>query len=131
MKYPAMYLLLTGGIWLFTGMAYADDEADVVAGQQLYVQCIACHDPAYHRTGAKHCGLFGRTAGQAKGFSFTSAMENSGIVWDEITLNQFLAAPLDMLPGTSMGFSGIKSATERRQLIKFISTLTDENPLCR
>lgn len=104
---------------------------DVIAGQRIYTQCTGCHAPEYHRTGPKHCGLTGRRAGSDEGFEFTPAMKDSGIIWTKATLDQFLKAPLDVVPGTSMGFAGIASTKDRAQLIAFLATLTEDNPLCR
>ena len=112
-------------------MAYAESESDVLLGEKIYVKCMACHALAYHRTGPKHCGVVGRYAGEVDGFEFTSAMKKSAIKWTPATLDEFLQAPLDMVPGTSMGYAGISSAKERHQLIAFLLTLTNENPLCR
>ena len=112
-------------------LAYSDSDMDVSAGKRIYTRCTGCHAPGYHRTGPKHCGLMGRRAGSVSEFEFTPAMKNSEITWTKETLDQFLRAPLDMMPGTNMGFAGIPSAGERQQLIAFLATLTYENPLCR
>ena len=123
----AWSLLLAG----YAGMAIADSDTDVSAGEGIYVQCTGCHAPEYHRTGPMHCGLVGRRAGSVAGFEFTAAMKNSNIVWNPETLNRFLQSPTTMVPGTSMGFAGIVSELERRQLIAFLATLTTDNPRCR
>lgn len=113
-----------------TALASPDSDADVRAGMQIYVQCTGCHAPDYHRTGPLHCGLVGRKAGTVMNFAFTAAMKHSNLVWDRAALDRFLRAPTAVVPGTSMGFAGIASATERRQLIAFLATLTRQNPLC-
>ena len=112
-------------------IAFSCGDIDIAAGKRLYTQCTGCHTFTYHRTGPKHCGLLGRRAGSDTGFEFTTAMKDSDIIWTQESLDQFLKAPLDMIPGTSMGFSGIPSPTDRAQLITFLSTLTEKNPLCR
>ncbi len=114
-----------------TGLAHPPADTEVSAGQDLYAQCMGCHSPAYHRTGPKHCNLLGRRAGQAQAFEFTPAMRDSDIVWSKQTLDAFLKAPLENIPGTSMGFAGISSAKQRKQLIEFLASLTPENPLCQ
>lgn len=107
------------------------NNVNIAAGKDIYVQCIGCHSLTYHRTGPKHCGLIGRKVGGVSGFEFTPEMKNSTIIWSRETLNQFLKDPLEMIPGTSMGFSGIDSEFKRKQLIDYIATLTTENILCR
>jgi cytochrome c len=115
-------------LWLF---ACAQADKDVSGGEQLYAQCMGCHSPGWHRTGPRHCDLIGRRAGSAEGFEFTQAMQDSGIIWTQATLDDFLKAPLDIVPGTSMGFAGITSARERQQLINYLSQLNKDNPVCR
>jgi cytochrome c len=112
-------------------IAFSSVDADITAGKRIYIQCTGCHTLTYHRTGPKHCGLLGRHAGSATGYEFTKAMKDSGIIWTKKTLDQFLKAPLAMIPGTNMGYSGIPSSIDRAQLITFLSTLTENNPLCR
>ena len=72
------------------------------------------------RTGPRHCGLFGRKAGTVPGFAYSEAMRASGIVWTAKTLDRFLAAPLEAVPGTSMGYAGIPDPAERRDLVAFL-----------
>jgi cytochrome c len=95
-------------------------RADLKAGEQVYSRCLGCHALEYDRTGPRHCGLFGRRAGSVAGFSYSAAMKNSGIVWDEKTLNRFLANPAKTVPGTSMGYAGVKDPKERANLIAYL-----------
>lgn len=111
--------------------AFASQQGDLVAGMRSYAKCLACHSPEYNRTGPLHCGLLGRKAGSVKGYAYTNAMRGSGITWDVDTLNTFLSAPLEMVPGTSMGFAGISDDTERRNLIAWLATLDASADACR
>jgi cytochrome c len=128
-----IHIQLAWSIFLasYADVAISDTDMDVSAGERIYIQCTGCHAPEYHRTGPRHCDLLGRKAGSVADFAFTDAMKNSNLVWNPETLNRFLQAPLTVVPGTSMGFAGIASELERRQLIAFLSTLTTENPRCR
>ena len=67
-------------------------------GEAIYARCAACHALAYDRTGPRHCGLFGRRAGSVQGFAYSPAMQRSKIVWNEETLDRFLASPLTYVP---------------------------------
>ncbi|HEX9195710.1 MAG TPA: cytochrome c family protein [Azonexus sp.] len=100
--------------------ALAMPPGDPKAGEAIYSRCLACHALAYDRTGPRHCGLFGRRAGSVKGFSYSDAMRHSNIVWNEATLDRFLANPLKMVPGTSMGYAGVKDDKERADLIAYL-----------
>jgi len=98
----------------------AAPAASAAAGKVVYERCLACHALAYDRTGPRHCGLFGRRAGSVPGFAYSAAMRRSAIVWDERTLNLFLADPLKTVPGTSMGYAGVKDQAERADLIAYL-----------
>ena len=89
-------------------------------GETIYTRCQACHSFEYHRTGPKHCGLFGRRAGSAPGFEYSDAMKRSGIVWGQSSLERFLAAPTKMVPGTTMTYAGVADARERELLIAYL-----------
>jgi cytochrome c len=107
-----------------------DGVADPAAGQQVYAKCMACHSPERNRTGPLHCGLLGREAGSVKGYAYSDAMRDSRITWTRDSLDRFLSAPLKVLPGTTMGFAGIVSAEERRDLIAWLATLDAGSALC-
>ncbi|HEB59539.1 MAG TPA: hypothetical protein ENJ01_09975 [Gammaproteobacteria bacterium] len=112
-------------------VSFSGGDDTVTAGEQLYVLCSGCHAPTWNRTGPRHCGLAGRRAGSLADFDYTPAMKNADIIWTRESLDEFLRAPLTMVPGTSMAFAGMPDARERDQLITFLLQLTDKHPLCR
>ncbi len=93
---------------------------DPKAGQAVYSRCFACHALAYNRTGPKHCGLLGRRAGSVAGFEYSDAMKRANWVWDRKNLDRFLADPLKTVPGTTMGYAGVKDKKARADLIAYI-----------
>ena len=88
----------------------------------MYSRCLACHALAYDRVGPRHCGLLGRRAGSVPGFQYSDAMKRSGLVWNEKTLDRFLADPLKTVPGTTMTYAGVADAKERADLIAYLKT---------
>lgn len=120
--------------WLLLGVlpfaAAAHAAPDRVAGEQVYARCVACHALAYDRVGPRHCGLLGRRAGSVPGFAYSNAMKNSGLTWDEKTLDRFLAGPMTVVPGTTMTYDGIPDAKERSDLIAYLRQAS-ESPQCR
>lgn len=122
-------LLVAGAlsICLLTPVMAAPDAA---RGEQIYVRCQACHALTYDRVGPRHCGLIGRTAGSVPGFDYSAAMKNSHIVWNEKTLDRFLASPLKMVPGTAMTYDGVRDARDRADLISYLKS-ADETPECK
>jgi cytochrome c len=95
-------------------------RADVKVGEAIYARCLACHALAYDRTGPRHCSLFGRRAGSVQGFAYSDAMKRSKIVWNEKTLDLFLANPIKTIPGTTMGYAGVTDKKERADLIAYL-----------
>ncbi len=124
--------LFGGGMLCLTGIVLAAGKplaGDPKAGKAIYDRCLACHALTYDRTGPRHCGLFGRRAGSVKGFVYSQAMKRSGIVWNEKTLNRFLANPLKVVPGTAMGYAGIPDNQERANLIAYLKQ-ANESAVC-
>ena len=91
-------------------------------GAEVYERCAACHSLEHDRTGPRHCGLFGRRAGSVAGFEYSEAMRASGITWNEATLDRFLASPMKVVPGTSMGYAGVDDARDRHDLIAYLES---------
>ncbi len=105
----------------------AQPVGDPQRGKAIYERCAACHSIDRDRTGPHHAGLFGRRAGSLPGFPYSEAMKKAGekgLVWNEKSLNEFLRDPLAYVPGTLMGYDGIKDAQERADLIAYLKQAT-------
>jgi len=100
--------------------AQAFAAGDAKRGEEVYSRCLACHALEYDRTGPRHCGLFGRRAGSVPGFAYSEAMRRSRIIWNDATLERFIADPLKAVPGTAMGYAGVKDRRERADLIAYL-----------
>jgi cytochrome c len=117
MRPLAAAMALASALAVAPGVARA---ADAVRGEQLYARCAACHALASDRVGPRHCGLLGRRAGSVPGFSYTDAMKNSKLIWDDKTLDRFLAKPMAVVPGTSMTYDGVPDSQDRADLIAWL-----------
>jgi cytochrome c len=109
--------------------ARALPPGDAKRGEKIYERCQACHSIERDRTGPHHAGLFGRRAGSVKGFPYSPAMKKAGaagLVWNEDTLDKFLKAPTKFIPGTRMGYAGIKDDQERADLLAYLKTATKD-----
>ncbi len=110
----------------------APDAAGLQRGEQVYARCAACHAIGYNRTGPQHCGLFGRRAGTAPGFDgYSKALRHTKIVWNERSLDAFLQSPMQVVPGTAMGYAGVKDAKERADLIAWLRQATKPGVSCQ
>ena len=111
----------------FSVAARALPAGDPARGAKIYERCGACHSIDRDRTGPRHAGLFGRRAGSVPGFPYSPAMKKAGargLVWNETTLDKFLQAPTKFIPGTRMGYAGVKDDQERADLIAYLKQAT-------
>ncbi len=119
--------------WLQAPLGHAA-QVDAVPqrGEQVYARCAGCHAIEGNRTGPQHCGLFGRRAGTAPGYeAYSEAMRRSRIVWDRDTLDAFLRDPQARVPGTTMGYAGVKDGQERADLLAWLKTASQAPAACR
>jgi glucose/arabinose dehydrogenase/cytochrome c2 len=93
-------------------------------GQLLFEQrCAGCHSTSDRGgQGPGLGGVIGRRAASTR-FGYSRALRESGVTWDRATLDRFLVAPTQLVPGTSMPMA-IPDATERGQLLDYLATLT-------
>jgi cytochrome c len=96
-------------------------KGDATKGEAVYARCLACHALDYDRTGPHHCGVVGRKAGTVKEFQYSDAMKKSGLTWNVKTLNRFLSAPTEVVPGTAMTYAGVPDDQERADLIAWLA----------
>jgi cytochrome c len=99
-------------------------------GEEIYTRCLACHTLAHNRVGPRHCGLFGRKAGSLPNYPYSPAMKKHGVVWNEETLDRFLENPMKTVPGTRMGYAGVKDPQERADLIAYLKQATSDPKIC-
>jgi len=117
LRWGALALVLAAGV----PADAAASQGNVDRGRLIYERCQACHSLERNRSGPKHCGLLGRKAGGLEGYPYSAALSRSGIVWTEESLDRFLENPLKTVPGTRMGYAGVKDRQERADLIAFLA----------
>jgi cytochrome c len=102
-------------------------SADSARGELLGFACAACHRfRAAEGTliGPNLEGVFGRRAGAVAGFSYSPALAQSGLVWTPRAVAAWLENPAGFVEGTTMAFTGYRSADDRRDLIAHLLRAT-------
>jgi len=92
---------------------------DVAHGEALYQGCQDCHSLHENGVGPRHEGVFGRLAGTQPGYSYSHALKQSGITWNETTLDKWLTNPQALVHGVKM-FYRLASAQDRADVIEFL-----------
>lgn len=100
--------------------------ADATAGKKVFRKCAACHkavEGAGNGIGPNLYGVVGRAVGGVAGFSYSDALAGHGGSWDVASLDAWLSGPRAFIPGNKMGFGGLKKATDRANLIRYLQSL--------
>ena len=94
-------------------------QGDPAHGKTLYQACESCHSINDNDVGPRHRGVVGRRAGSIADYSYSAALKNSGLMWDEATLNRWLINPSALVPGTKMFFK-IDDPQSRADIIAYL-----------
>lgn len=107
-------------------------SADPAAGETAFKKCVSCHTSEKggpNKVGPGLWDIVNRPIASHEGFSYSAGMtafsEGHKVLWDYDHLNYFLEAPKKHVPGTAMGFAGLKKEDERANLIAYLRTLSD------
>ncbi len=118
------YAILILGLVIGVEVEAAGDSA---RGAQVFRACAACHSvkPGEHMTGPSLANIWQRKAGSVEGFlRYSDAMHHAKLVWSESTLDQWLANPDRLIPGTSMTFAGLREVRDRQDVIAYLKAVS-------
>ncbi len=102
-------------------------EVEIERGQRLYQrQCGACHSLDQNRVGPRHRGVVGRAAGSISDFRYSAALQKLDLVWTVDALEDWLANPSAVAPGTAMGFR-LRKREDRAAIIAYLATQSIPN----
>jgi cytochrome c len=110
----------------FAAAGEARAAGDAANGATLFKQkCGLCHSSqaGQNRVGPSLFGVVGRKAGSVSSYNYSDAMKNSGLTWDDGTLDSYLAGPRAKVPGTKMTFAGFSNDSDRADVIAYLNTL--------
>jgi cytochrome c len=111
---------------LGSALQHAVQAQDAAAGEKLFSRdCSICHSPkpGQNIVGPSLFSVVNRHSGQITGFHYSDANRNSGLTWNVATLDRYLTAPRELVPGTKMTFPGLKDPKQRADVIAYLATL--------
>ena len=126
--------VLAAGMIALAGQAAAEGDASI--GEKLFkgfLDCSNCHslEAGETKIGPTLAGLFGRKAGSVEGYkSYSKAMANSEVIWNEESLNEYLENPMKFIPEQEMEYSRggtvprVTSDQHRADLIAYLKEAT-------
>jgi cytochrome c len=121
MKTPILSSLVVVTSLMAASGALAQDAA---AGKASFNKCMACHaigEGAKNKIGPELDGLDGRKSGTVPDLSYSDAIKNSGITWNEAQFKDYIKDPKAKIPGTKMAFFGIKNEQEINDLWAYVA----------
>lgn len=123
-KTSVLSLMVAGVVALASHGAVA--AGDAAKGEKVFRKCKACHslEAGKKKIGPSLAGMFGSEAGKVEGFKYSKAMMESGIVWDETTVDGYLANPKKYIPKNRMAFPGLKKEQDRADVIAYLMEAT-------
>ena len=89
-----------------------------------FSRCAGCHSTqaGQNKIGPSLAGIIGKPAGAVPGYSYSAALKNAHLTWDEQTLDKFLQNPGGVVHGTKM-FATVPDAGTRQRVIAYLKSL--------
>jgi cytochrome c len=106
-------------------------SADAAAGATVFKKCASCHTAdkgGANKVGPNLWGVVERPIASHEGFSYSAGMKTfaeANKTWTYDHLSFFVEAPKKHVPGTAMGFAGVKKPDERANLIAWLREQAD------
>ncbi|OLP59155.1 cytochrome C [Xaviernesmea oryzae] len=107
-------------------------KADASAGETIFKKCAACHTVEKggpNKVGPNLWGVVERPIASHEGFSYSAGMKTfaeANKTWSFDHLSYFVEAPKKHVPGTAMGFAGLKKPEERASLLAWLRQQADQ-----
>ncbi len=99
------------------------NAANYEAGRTVFAQCRSCHtitNGGTNMVGPNLHGIVDRHIGAVANFNYSPPVKAADFSWDGDHLDRWIANPQAMIPGTRMGFAGVRDATQRRDVIAYM-----------
>ena len=122
---PVLRVAMAAASLLLAAGSSVAQETGPEAGQiEFNNHCRTCHtvEKGDNRLGPSLHGIIGREAGALPDYDYSDAMRSSSVVWDEASLDAFIANPDEVVRGHNMKpFSGIADPQIRAAIVDYLA----------
>src|SRR5260221_2230520 len=118
----ALYLIAITASLVITATC-AQAAGDAARGARVFQACVACHSikPGEHMTGPSLVDVWNQKAGTVRGFArYSEALKRSNVIWNDASLEHWLASPEKFIPRSSMTFPGLREKQARQDVTAFL-----------
>ncbi len=97
-----------------------------------FTRCAGCHSTqaGQNKVGPSLAGVFDRASGSVPGYSYSAALKNAHLTWDEQTLDKFLQNPNVLVHGTKM-LASVPDSDTRQRVIAYLKSLQPQTGTSR
>jgi cytochrome c len=114
--------ILTGA--LCATLAIGASGKDVERGREAFEKrCTGCHALDKIKGGPPLRGVYGRNAGKDPQFTYSDAVKNSSVLWDESTLDRWPTDTESIIPDNDMAFR-LNDPADRANIIAYLRKLS-------
>jgi cytochrome c len=85
--------------------------------------CRTCHSlkAGDNRLGPSLHGVVGAKAAQSPGYAYSQSLRQSGVTWNEATLERWIANPEAVVPNNNMKpYNGLADPAVRKRIVEFL-----------
>ena len=121
----AGYSIMLASVGVFSMPPTVHAQGDAAAGEKVFAHCAPCHSnkPGENKFGPSLAGVIGRKSGTEPGYSYSSAMKEANVTWDEKSLDEYLQGPGKFVRGTKMVYF-VPNEKDRQDVIAYLKTLS-------
>lgn len=116
--------ILTGVVCVTLAVAASGKDKDPERGREAFEKrCTGCHALEKVKLGPPLRGVYGRKAGKDPQFTYSDAVKNASVTWDESTLDRWLNDTESVIPDNDMSFR-LNDPAERANIIAYLKQLS-------
>jgi cytochrome c len=105
-------------------LAIGASGKDAERGREAFEKrCTGCHALDKIKVGPPLRGVYGRNAGKDPQFTYSDAMKNTSVLWEESTLDRWLTDTESIIPENDMAFR-LNDPADRANIIAYLRTLS-------